>query len=121
MQANEFVKKFGWVRVKDILKNAPSNAKYWNEGFEFQCGQTASTIPEEAMEKHFVPMADLKRLFISRHLVQEHGSIERVKEYANSPYTAPEIKERLQQAISDVESCQPDLPETVVQSLGEIS
>ena len=47
----------------------------------------------------------LKQIVESHELVKEHGTIERAKEYANSPYTAPEVKERLKQAIADVESC----------------
>ena len=36
----------------------------------------------------------------------EHGSIDRAKKYADSPYTAPEIKIALDKAITLVEQCQ---------------
>ena len=34
----------------------------------------------------------------------KHYTLERAKKYADSPYTAPEIKERLKQTIADYES-----------------
>lgn len=49
---------------------------------------------------------DLKRLLVSHFFVYEHGTLERAKEYAHSKYTAPEVADRLKQAIVDVESCQ---------------
>lgn len=49
---------------------------------------------------------ELKRLVESHELIKEHGSIDRAKMYAESIYTAPEVVERLKQAILDVESCQ---------------
>ena len=46
------------------------------------------------------------RLVESHELVKEYGSIVRAKMYAESTYTAPEVVDRLKQAIADVESCQ---------------
>lgn len=91
MKANEFVKKFG-------LKLAKRDVAALDSGF----------IKREDFLEHygFDILDDLKRLIESHELVKEHGTIERAKEYANSPYTAPEVKERLKQAIADVESCQ---------------
>lgn len=80
MKANEFVKKYGWDYARERLDYC----------------RNARLIGMEI---------DLKRLVESHGLVKEHGTIERAKEYANSPYTAPEVKERLKQAIEDVESC----------------
>ena len=79
MKANEFVKAMGIKSVKQFLENDNIRSKEMHD--------------------------DLKRLVESHELVKEHGTIERAKEYANSPYTAPEVKERLKQAIADVESC----------------
>lgn len=73
MQANEFVKKFGW----DYTVNYADYA---------------------------VNVSDLKRLVESWELVMEHGGIERARKYAESKYTAPEIKLATQKAITDVES-----------------
>ncbi|MDT1823482.1 hypothetical protein FPK54_29225, partial [Acinetobacter baumannii] len=47
---------------------------------------------------------DLKRLMESVALVIEHYTVERAKIYANSPYTAPEVKQALERAIVDYES-----------------
>lgn len=91
MKANEFVKKFG-------LDLAKRDVQAFESGF----------IKREDIVEHygFDILDDLKRLVESHELVMEHGSLERAKMYANSPYTAPEVKGRLKQAIADVESCQ---------------
>lgn len=49
---------------------------------------------------------DLKQIVDAFELVFEHGSIERAKKYADSTYTAPEIKDVLARAINLVERCQ---------------
>ena len=51
-----------------------------------------------------IVLDELKRLVESVYLVKEHYTLDRAKIYAASPYTAPEIKERLEQAIADYES-----------------
>lgn len=85
MKANEFVKKFGWSRAKREVALIGTIA--------MMCGDNDFNN-------------DLKRLVESLELVFEHGSVQRAKDYADSKYTAPEIAERLKQAIADVESCQ---------------
>lgn len=87
MKANEFVKRFGLERAKQFV-----NADHTAHALVF-----ATTG---------VSFIDLKRLVESWGLVREHGSIERAKDYAQSPYTAPEVSDRLNQAILDVESYQ---------------
>ena len=84
MRANEFVKKFGWGEAISLIDASKI------------CG----------IDKSVVDIEELKRLVESHELVREHGSIGRAKDYAQSPYTAPEVSERLKQAIADVESCQ---------------
>ena len=81
MKANEYIKKYGVDCAKEILAH---NQDLMNIGF----------------------FIDLKRLVESHELVFEHGSIDRAKKYADSAYTAPEIKVVLDKAIADVESCQ---------------
>jgi hypothetical protein len=108
MKASEFVKKFGLGAIKDMLQKYPKSTHVANDACVF--------INSSEYKKHapwfaddvdrMVSFDDLKRLVESHELVMEHGAIERAKEYANSPYTAPEVKERLKQAIADVESCQ---------------
>ena len=80
MKANEYIKKYGVDCAKEILAH---NQDLMNIGF----------------------FIDLKRLVESHELVKEHGSIVRAKMYAESIYTAPEVVDRLKQAIADVESC----------------
>lgn len=84
MKANEFIKKFGWDRAKREVALIGTIA--------MMCGDNDFNN-------------DLKRLVESHELVFEHGSIDRAKKYANSPYTAPEVKCAIEQAIADVESC----------------
>lgn len=88
MKANEFIKKQGLAEAKRVLHDARGcvGVKLWGR-YEFSTD-------------------DLKHLVESHELVKEHGSLERAKMYAESIYTAPEVVERLKQAILDVESCQ---------------
>ena len=90
MKAIEFVKKFGWDEViSELSKTQDSVVVMW----------LGSQSNDYALVK------DLKRLVESHELVKEHGSINRAKMYAESIYTAPEVVDRLKQAIADVESC----------------
>ena len=95
MRANEFVKKFGLDKAKQAVG---FGNKYAENGL-----LRLETFDGDEID---VVIDDLKRLVESHELVKEHGSIERVKQYADSAYTAPEVEERLKQAIADVESCQ---------------
>lgn len=79
MKANEFFKAMGINAVRQFLENDNIRTKEMSD--------------------------DLKRLVESHELVKEHGSIDRAKMYAERPYTAPEVVDRLKQAIADVESC----------------
>lgn len=87
MEARKFIKEHG-------LEVAKMHIGYPDHVLFFQHGNCV------------VSSVELKRIVESFELVCEHGTIERAKEYANSPYTAPEVSERLKQAIADVESCQ---------------
>ena len=105
MKANEFVKKFGWEEAAEIVCGVP-------EKFRFKClsnvcwdNNTYKYSDRFKPRLSLVNMADLKRLVESHELVKEHGSIVRAKMYAESIYTAPEVVDRLKQAIADVESC----------------
>ena len=78
MNAVEFIKKFGWEYAKHILTDdAPL-----------------------VMDLNY---ADLKRYVDAYWLVQDLYGLDKAKEYAESPYTAPEIVEPLKQAIALVE------------------
>ena len=82
MKANEFVKENGIEKCKRILDDLTDqghNGDFYKE---------------------------LKRLIRSHSLVADLYGLEKAKKYAESNYTAPEIKDALKQAIADVESCQ---------------
>ena len=109
MRANEFVKEFGWDGAKRVFELTIGNS--WADHYNIKEDSigTAGTIYSKKLCEHndnFVCLRNLKRLVESHELVREHGSIGRAKDYAQSPYTAPEVSERLKQAIADVESCQ---------------
>ena len=99
MKANEFVKKVGWDLAKELADECPSYCNYMHEHGFYKISETW-----QLNEKH-VLVLDLKHLVESHELVKEHGSIVRAKMYAESIYTAPEVVDRLKQAIADVESC----------------
>lgn len=94
MNAIKFIKENGVEKSREVVEGAPDLAEYY------------STIDGEyyRIELHAVNLRHLKRLVDSIYLVKEHYTLERAKKYADSPYTAPEIKERLEQAIADYES-----------------
>jgi len=82
MNAIQFIKEHGVDKAREVIDGAPDLAEYY-------------------IELHAVNLRHLKRLVDSIYLVKEHYTLERAKKYADSPYTAPEIKERLEQAIAD--------------------
>ena len=94
MNAIQFIKDYGVAKARKVIDGAPDLAEYY------------STIDGEyyRIELHAVNLRHLKRIVESIYLVKEHYTLERAKKYADSPYTAPEIKERLKQAIADYES-----------------
>ena len=94
MNAINFIQRHGVDKAREVVEGAPDLAEYY------------STIDGEyyRIELHAVNLRHLKRLVDSIYLVKEHYTLERAKKYADSPYTAPEIKERLEQAIADYQS-----------------
>ena len=95
MKANEFVKKFGWGAAKNILHGM-------DDASEFTVHMSGDAWDKPTL----IDAVGLRRIVESHELVKEHGSLERAKMYAESVYTAPEVVERMKQAIADVESCQ---------------
>ena len=86
MKASEFVKKFGWEESKVLVKAQSLTMR------QIALSTTVATV-------------ELKRLVGSHELVSDYYGLARAKEYADSKYTAPELKVALKQAIADVESC----------------
>ena len=121
MQANEFVEKFGWNDARVCILNCACPQDRW-------LMRHGEFISDDAFD-------DLKRLVESWELVQSYGGLEKAKNtlakmkatnefHKNSKvcgfsYTENSVN-ALEKAIADVESCQPDLPESV-KSLGEVS
>ncbi|EMJ3196036.1 hypothetical protein V7S19_003737, partial [Acinetobacter baumannii] len=51
MKATKLIRDKGLQYAKEIVDSAPSNATEWNEGFEFQCGQSVE-ISKADREKY---------------------------------------------------------------------
>ena len=58
MKASKLIREKGLQYAKEIVDSAPSNATEWNEGFEFQCGQSIE-ISMADREKYFVDLPNL--------------------------------------------------------------
>lgn len=92
MNAIEFVKKYGWKEAQVCLLNcAMPQDKWFMRRGDLISGQDFD---------------DLKQIVNAFDCVMEHGSVEHAKKYAESDYTAPEVKEFLSKAINLVEQCQ---------------
>ena len=122
MKANQFVKKFGLDTAKDILKNKrswidkKSGRKLTDNSFvlksktyEHAIGTlymgNFSDYDENSYRVDEVNLLLLKRLVESHEIVKDYYGLVKAKEYAESSYTAPEVRKALKQAIADVESC----------------
>jgi hypothetical protein len=126
MKANEFVKKFGWEKAKDVIKWSPSTATHFNQnplgghyakevlfGGEFQWAWFNTIVGAwyydfNDDEYNQFPILDLKRLVDSYELIVKDFESVEIAEYEHmisgcysDPYWI-----RIKQAIADVESCQ---------------
>lgn len=97
MNAVEFVKKYGFLISRELLNECPKYCDYLSDKGFYKITR------EDQLTEHHVKKSDLKILLDQYWSVMEHGSIERAKKYAESPYTAPEIKDVLLKAIEMVE------------------
>lgn len=101
MNAIKFIQDNGVDKAREVVDGAPDWAIFWITQGEYHI----STLSFPNMtDHHSVYLSDLKRLIESVYLVKEHHTIDRAIEYANSAYTAPEIKVCLLGAISDYKS-----------------
>ncbi|EMD2702196.1 TPA: hypothetical protein RP362_003834, partial [Acinetobacter baumannii] len=55
MKASKLIRDKGLQYAKEIVDSAPDNATEWNEGYEFQCGQSVEISPADR-EKYFVDL-----------------------------------------------------------------
>ncbi|MFX5887003.1 hypothetical protein ABTE86_10725 [Acinetobacter baumannii] len=78
MKATKLIRDKGLQYAKEIVDSAPSNATEWNEGFEFQCGQSVE-ISKADREKYFVDLSELKRLVESVDRVNAFGGLKDAK------------------------------------------
>ncbi|MEL4775769.1 hypothetical protein ACFZ8Q_16170 [Acinetobacter baumannii] len=80
MKATKLIRDKGLQYAKEIVDSAPSNATEWNEGYEFQCGQSVEISPADR-EKYFVDLVELKRLVESLDLIEELGGMKVIKKH----------------------------------------
>lgn len=124
MQANEFVKKFGWGEAKSIVYGWVRQG--FDDSYNIVDGIYCNLPFEPTDYCETIALFDLKRLVKSWELVDGFGDIE----YAKCSLERMALQvidggcddqyKTLKQAIADVESCQSDLPESV-KSLGGVS
>ncbi|WP_336939653.1 hypothetical protein [Acinetobacter pittii] len=110
MKATKLIRYKGLKYAKEIVDSAPSNATEWNEGFEFQCGQSVE-ISKADREKYFVDLSELKRLVESVDQINAFdGGIKEAKKILSrinkngSKYATLFERPALEQAIRDHES-----------------
>ena len=96
MNAINFIKQHGVDKAREVVEGAPEGFKGYND--------VINKYTRGVWFSRDVLLSDLNRLVESVHLVKEHYTLDRAIEYANSPYTAPEIKVCLLDAISDYKS-----------------
>ncbi len=82
MKATKLIRDKGLKYAKEIVDSAPDNATEWNEGYEFQCGQSVE-ISKADREKYFVDLSELKRLVKSVDLVISLGGLKAARSEAH--------------------------------------
>ena len=94
MNAIQFIQQNGVEKAREVVEGAPEWASHF-DGYLYS---------EKQFHEQCFLLSELKRLFESVELVKEHHTLDRAIEYANSQYTAPEIKVCLLDAIADYKS-----------------
>lgn len=97
MNAIQFIKEHGVEKARKVINGAPE----WAMSINFNNGMYYSRMEHKKGDTF---LYDIKRLVESVYLVKEHHTLDRAIEYANSQYTAPEIKVCLLDAIADYRS-----------------
>ncbi|EXV41145.1 hypothetical protein J841_4104, partial [Acinetobacter baumannii 25935_8] len=77
MKATKLIRDKGLQYAKEIVDSAPDNATEWNEGYEFQCGQSVEISPADR-EKYFVDLVELKRLVEFLKIINDLGGVEKL-------------------------------------------
>ena len=94
MNAIQFINEHGVDKAREVVEGAPEWASHF-DGYLYS---------EKQFHEQCFLLSELKRLVESVYLVKEHHTLDRAIEYANSQYTAPEIKVCLLDAIADYRS-----------------
>lgn len=97
MNAIQFIKEHGVEKARKVIDGAPE----WAMSINFNNGMYYSRMEHKKGDTF---LYDIKRLVESVDLVKEHYGLDRAIDYANSDYTAPEIKVCLLDAIADYKS-----------------
>ena len=100
MTPHEFIKEHGLNKAKEILGAASETDIFYNLEQECYIGLTAISYGPR------VSLKELSTLVYHFKSVWELGGVEAAKKYMDSPYTAPEIKTFLAQALAEMEKCQ---------------
>ena len=106
MNAIKFIQQNGVEKAREVLSGAPDGATHLSDDACHYVNADFKPLPDHIKEQlpKLVVINDLKRLVESIYLVKEHYTLDRAIEYANSQYTAPEIKVCLLDAIADYKS-----------------
>ena len=110
MNAIKFIQQHGVDKAMEVVECAPEGATHLSDGACHYVNADFKPLPAHIKEQlpKLVDLSDIKRLVESVYLVKEHNTLDRAIEYANSQYTAPEIKVCLLDAIADYRSIYSD-------------
>ncbi|MCR4532731.1 hypothetical protein [Acinetobacter venetianus] len=97
MNAIKFIKYHGVDKARECIEEANAYGGFWVNAKTLEL---FNQIPLYDA----VSIPELSRLVESVDLVKKHYTLDRAIEYANSSYTAPEIKVCLLDAIADYKS-----------------
>ena len=97
MNAIQFIKDHGVEKARECIEEANAYGGFWVNAKTLEL---FNQIPLYDA----VSIPELSRLVESVELVKEHYTLDRAIDYANSVYTAPEIKVCLLDAIADYKS-----------------
>lgn len=103
MDVIEFVREYGLDTTKKVVYR--DTAPYAKAVCVYN-GKLTFSVSVGGPE--WVLISDLKQIVKAFDCVMEHGSVEHAKKYAESDYTAPEVKDFLLKAINLVEQCKND-------------
>lgn len=115
MNAYQFIKQDGLNKAREIADGAPETATYyvfWTGKVRYINDATSEIYSEKyggwcaanVMVLNLKnSLSELKQAITDWELVKEFYGLTKAKEYASSPYTAPEIKSVLEAAIKRIE------------------